>query len=52
MGVWIAAVRLPTVLAAVAAGAITAALAVAVGLSEQHAAHRRSPRCCCACCSR
>jgi signal transduction histidine kinase len=34
MGVWIAAVRLPTVLAAVAAGAITAALAVAAGLTE------------------
>ena len=35
MGVWIAAVRLPAVPAAVAAGAITAALAVAVGLTEQ-----------------
>jgi signal transduction histidine kinase len=38
LGVWIAAVRLPTVPAAVAAGAITAALAVAVGLTEQPAA--------------
>ena len=38
MGVWIAAVRLPAVPAAVAAGAITAALAVAVGLTEQPAA--------------
>jgi signal transduction histidine kinase len=35
MGVWIAAVRLPTVPAAVAAGAITAALAAAVGLTER-----------------
>ena len=35
MGVWIAAVRLPAVPAAVAAGAITAALAVAVGLTGQ-----------------
>ncbi|HYX61001.1 MAG TPA: histidine kinase, partial [Streptosporangiaceae bacterium] len=38
LGVWIAAVRLPAVPAAVAAGAITAALAVAVGLTEQPAA--------------
>ena len=38
IGVWIAAVRLPAVPAAVAAGAITAALAVAVGLTEQPAA--------------
>src|SRR4029077_8054801 len=38
LGVWIAAVRLPAVLAAVAAGAITTARAVAVGLSEQPAA--------------
>ena len=38
MGVWIAAVRLPAVPAAVAAGAITAALAVAAGLTEQPAA--------------
>ena len=35
MGVWIAAVRLPAVPAAACAGAITAALAVAVGLTEQ-----------------
>ncbi len=34
MGVWIAAVRLPPAAAAAAAGAITAALAVAVGLTE------------------
>jgi len=33
MGVWIAAVRLPPAVAAAAAGAITAALAVAVGLT-------------------
>ena len=33
MGVWIAAVRLPPAMAAVTAGAITAALAVAVGLT-------------------
>ena len=33
MGVWIAAVRLPPAVAAVTAGAITAALAVAVGLT-------------------
>ena len=38
LGVWIAAVRLPAVPAAVAAGAITAALAVAVGLTGQPAA--------------
>lgn len=38
LGVWIAAVRLPAVPAAVAAGAITAALAVAAGLTEQPAA--------------
>jgi signal transduction histidine kinase len=38
LGVWIAAVRLPPVAAAVAACAITAALAVAVGLTEQPAA--------------
>jgi signal transduction histidine kinase len=38
LGVWIAAVRLPAVLAAVAAGAITTSLAVAVGLTEQPAA--------------
>jgi signal transduction histidine kinase len=37
LGVWIAAVRLPAVPAAVAAGAITAALAVAVGLTGQPA---------------
>jgi len=35
LGVWIAAVRLPAVPAAAAAGAITAALATAVGLTEQ-----------------
>ncbi len=34
LGVWIAAVRLPPAPAAVAAGAITAALALAVGLTE------------------
>jgi len=34
MGVWIAAVRLPPVAAAVTTGAITAALAVAVGLTQ------------------
>ena len=34
MGVWIAAVRLPPIPAAAAAGTITAALAVAVGLTE------------------
>ena len=33
MGVWVAAVRLPPAVAAVTAGAITAALAVAVGLT-------------------
>ena len=38
LGVWIAAVRLPAVPAAVAAGAITAALAVAAGLTERPAA--------------
>ena len=38
LGVWIAAVRLPAVPAAVAAGAITTALAVAVGLTGQPAA--------------
>jgi DNA-binding CsgD family transcriptional regulator len=38
MGLWIAAVRLSAVPAALAAGAITAALAVAVGLTEQPAA--------------
>jgi signal transduction histidine kinase len=38
MGVWIAAVRLPAVPAAIAAGVITAALAVAVGLTGQPAA--------------
>ena len=38
LGVWMAAVRLPAVPAAVAAGTITAALAVAVGLTEQPAA--------------
>ena len=38
LGVWIAAVRLPAVPAAVAAGAITAALAIAVGLTQQPAA--------------
>jgi len=38
MGVWIAAVRLPPVPAAAAAGAITAALALAVGLTEHPAA--------------
>ena len=38
LGVWIAAVRLPAVPAAATAGAITAALAVAVGLTEQPAA--------------
>ena len=38
MGVWIAAVRLPAVPAAAAAGTITAALATAVGLTEQPAA--------------
>ncbi len=38
LGVWIAAVRLPAVPAAVAAGAITAALALAVGLTERPAA--------------
>src|SRR5581483_2238468 len=35
LAVWIAAVRLPAVPAAAAAGAITAALALAVGLTEQ-----------------
>ena len=38
MGVWIAAVRLPPAPAAAAAGAITAALAVAVGLTTHSAA--------------
>jgi signal transduction histidine kinase len=38
VGVWIAAVRLPPALAAATAGAITAALAVAVGLTEHPAA--------------
>ena|GEM_PF-296780 len=38
MGVWIAAVRLPPVPAVIGAGAITAALAIAVGLTEQPAA--------------
>jgi signal transduction histidine kinase len=38
LGVWIAAVRLPAVPAAAAGGAITAALAVAVGLTQQPAA--------------
>jgi signal transduction histidine kinase len=38
MGVWIAAVRLPPVPAAAIAGAITAALAVAVGLTAHPAA--------------
>ncbi len=38
MGVWIAAVRLPPVPAVISAGAITAALAIAVGLTEQPAA--------------
>jgi signal transduction histidine kinase len=38
LGVWIAAVRLPAITAAAAAGAITAALAVAVGLTGQPAA--------------
>ena len=38
VGVWIAAVRLPPAPAAAAAGAITAALAVAVGLTEHPAA--------------
>jgi signal transduction histidine kinase len=38
LGVWIAAVRLPAVPAAVAAGAVTVALAVAVGLTGQPAA--------------
>ncbi len=38
VGVWIAAVRLPPVPAAATAGAITAALAVAVGLTEHPAA--------------
>ena len=45
LGVWIAAVRLLAVPAAVAAGAITAALAVAVGLTEQPAA-QSFLRCC------
>jgi signal transduction histidine kinase len=35
LGVWIAAVRLPAIPAALAAGAITAALALAVGLTGQ-----------------
>ena len=52
LGVWIAAVRLPAVPAALAAGAITAALAVAVGLTGQPRFSPPSPRCCCACCSR
>jgi signal transduction histidine kinase len=38
MGVWIAAVRLAPVLAAATAGAITAGLALAVGLTEHSAA--------------
>ena len=38
MGVWIAAVRLPPAVAAITAGAITAALAVAVGLTAHPAA--------------
>ena len=38
IGVWIASVRLPPAPAAAAAGAITAALAVAVGLTEHPAA--------------
>ncbi len=38
VGVWIAAVRLPPAAAAAAAGAITAALAVAVGLTTHSAA--------------
>jgi signal transduction histidine kinase len=38
MGVWIAAVRLPPVLATATAGAITAGLALAVGLTEHPAA--------------
>jgi signal transduction histidine kinase len=38
LGVWIAAVRLPAVPAAVAAGVVTVALAVAVGLTGQPAA--------------
>ena len=38
MGVWIAAVRLPPAVAAVTAGAITAALAVAIGLTAHPAA--------------
>ena len=38
LGVWIAAVRLPAIPAAVAAGTITTALAVAVGFTEQPAA--------------
>jgi signal transduction histidine kinase len=38
MGVWIAAVRLPAASAAAVSGAITAALAVAVGLTEHPAA--------------
>ena len=38
MGVWIAAVRLPAAAAAAVSGAITAALAVAVGLTEHPAA--------------
>ena len=52
LGVWIAAVRLPAVPAALAAGAITAALAVAAGLTGQPRSSPPSPRCCCACCSR
>jgi hypothetical protein len=40
LGVWIAAVRLPAVPAALAAGAITAALALAVGLTRP----RRRPK--------
>ena len=53
VGVWIAAVRLPPAPAAAAAGAITAALAVAVGLTAAPGrSSRPSPRRWCACCWR
>ena len=43
MGVWIAAVRLPPIPAAATTGAITAALAVAIGLTEHPAAQSVFP---------
>jgi hypothetical protein len=52
MGVWIAAVRLPPVPAAVVAGAITIGLATAIGLTAIRPPSRPSPPRCSACCWR